>query len=103
MYCRSTGHATTQGSKTFLSLGKKERREPTFVPRYFFREGSTRIFRRSLTVPVFRHGKNDFAYRTGLEACAPDMMESFKDSYLNITAGALKVHLGHFFFKLLKR
>ncbi|CAK9230237.1 unnamed protein product [Sphagnum troendelagicum] len=39
MYPRSNGHATTQGSKTFLSLGKKEGREPPFVPRYVSSRG----------------------------------------------------------------
>jgi hypothetical protein len=46
----------------------------------------------------FRSEKNASAYRTDSEAQPPDMMESFKDLYRNITAKALKVRLGHFFY-----
>ncbi|CAM6028591.1 unnamed protein product [Sphagnum balticum] len=69
----------------------------------FLREGSNRILRMSSTVPVSHRGKNASAYRTDSEARPPDTTESFKDTYRNITAGALKVRLGHSFFESLKR
>ncbi len=58
-------------------------------------------FRRQSTAfndAFFRSGKKASAYATNLEAQPPDTIESFKDLYRNITAKALKVHLGHFFY-----
>jgi hypothetical protein len=91
-----------QGSKTFLSLGKKESIEPPFIPGMFLREGSLRILRRSSTVPVFHREKNASAYRTGSKAQPPNTTKSFKDSYQNITVGALKVCLGHLCFRVVE-
>jgi hypothetical protein len=97
MYRRSRGRAATQGSKTFPWERRRGESLRPF-PGMFLHEGSTRILKRSSTIPVFRREKNTSAYRTGSEARPPNTTESFKDSYRNITAGALKVRLSLFFF-----
>jgi hypothetical protein len=101
MYRRSRGCATTQGSKTFLWERRRGKSLSSF-PGMFLHEESTRILRRSSTIPVFHHEKNASAYRTSSEARPPSTTKSFKDSYRNIIARALKVRLGHFFFRVVK-
>lgn len=58
------------------------------------------VQRQSMTFndAFFRSNKKASAYRTDSKEKPPDMSESLKDLYRNITTEALKVCLGHFFY-----